>query len=162
MKSSFAILFLISFSCIFSAKIGFLEEPKIEYINGADVSNPDFAKKLEEKLFEEGVFPKTDNKKNTNECLADDATMSEIGITDPDDNQRFAMGKCNPVVFANGVYAARLSTEINCKGLSQNKRKMQEIRMFCGDGICPDKTVTYEEHVMWPVVLVIHSFLFYF
>ncbi|MCQ2820985.1 MAG: hypothetical protein MJ252_27315 [archaeon] len=147
-------IFLICLCFIQNKTIDLLKEKKLIEIEG-DITDPLFVKTLEEKLIEEGVFPKKEEgKSNDGACLADKSVLQEIGINDPDDNQRFIMGKCNPIVFSNGVYAARLSVEMNCKGLSADRKKMQEIRVYCGNAVCTNETKTYEEYVLWPVIMV--------
>lgn len=67
---------------------------------------------------------------------------------DPDDNLRFILGPCNPVLLVPGVYATKLKVELNCKGLSEHERNttLKDIRLYCGYDICLDEEKTKEEH----------------
>ena len=88
-------------------------------------------------------------------CLLDKKTAIEIlkskyGIDNknPDDNLRFILGKCNPVLLVPGVYATKLKVEFNCKGLSTYEKDttLKNIRLFCGNDVCKDESKESEEH----------------
>ena len=89
------------------------------------------------------------------ECLmskkeAEETLFDSYGITDssPDENLRFILGKCNPVLLIPGIYGTKLMVELNCKGIATYERKttLKNIRLYCGDTICSDETKTSEEH----------------
>ena len=92
------------------------------------------------------------------ECLvskSDAKTLlkEKYGITNssPDNNLRFILGKCNPVVLIPGIYASKLLVEVQCKNLAEKERDttLKEIRIFCGDTICSDESVEKEEHPLF-------------
>jgi len=89
------------------------------------------------------------------ECLipskeAEKTLSDNYGITDssPDENLRFILGKCNPVLLIPGIYGTKLMVELNCKGIATYERRtaLKNIRLYCGDTICADETKTSEEH----------------
>ena len=95
------------------------------------------------------------------ECLVDKNTAKtmlkntyEIDTT-PDKNLRFILGKCNPVLLVPGVYATKLVVEVNCKGLYANEKEsnFRNLRIFCGDTVCKDTSVTSEEHPLFVALL---------
>ena len=75
---------------------------------------------------------------------------SEYGITNknPDDNLRFILGKCNPILLIPGVYSTKLVVELNCKGIAKNEKDttLKDIRLYCGLSVCLDESKTSEEH----------------
>lgn len=92
---------------------------------------------------------------NDDNCLlpkkkAVEILKSKYGINNnnPDDNLRFILGPCNPVLLVPGVYATKLKVELNCKGISKNERDttLKDIRLYCGHDICPNEEETNEEH----------------
>ena len=105
---------------------------------------------VEENL--ESIFP-------TNECLmkkkeAEKILQQEYGVkTTPDQNQRFILGKCSPVLLVPGIYANRLRIKINCKGFVKETDKFMDSRIFCGDSICRDKDNEDEEFTIFPSLI---------
>ena len=97
-----------------------------------------------------------EQRKNQNqECLLPNYTAVDIlksnysiNNPNPDDNLRFILGKCSPVLLVPGIYATKLVVEINCKGLSKYERDttLKEIRLYCGYSICKDESNESEEH----------------
>ena len=83
------------------------------------------------------------------ECLipskeAEKILYDSYGVTDssPDENIRFILGKCNPVLLIPGIYGTKLVVELNCKGISTYERRttLKNIRLYCGDTVCADET----------------------
>ena len=97
-----------------------------------------------------------EQRKNQNqECLLPNHTAVgilksnySINNPNPDDNLRFIIGKCSPVLLVPGIYATKLVVELNCKGLSKYERDttLKEIRLYCGYSICKDESNESEEH----------------
>ena len=85
------------------------------------------------------------NKKTAVEILK---SKYNIDNDNPDDNLRFILGPCNPVLLVPGVYATKLKVELNCKGLADNEKDttLKDIHLYCGHIVCPDETKTNEEH----------------
>lgn len=88
-------------------------------------------------------------------CLLDKETAVEIlkskyGINNknPDDNLRFILGRCNPVLLVPGVYATKLKVEFNCKGLSTYEKDttLKNIRIYCGNDVCQYESNESEEY----------------
>ena len=88
-------------------------------------------------------------------CLMDkksaiEVLKNEYGIDNknPDDNLRFILGKCSPVLLVPGVYSTKLKVEFNCKGLATEEKDttLKNIRLYCGNEVCKDESKTSEEH----------------
>ena len=79
----------------------------------------------------------------------------DLDEENPDDNLRFIIGKCSPVLLVPGVYATKLKVEFNCKGLVTEEKytTLKDIRLFCGNYVCKDESKTSEELLFY--------FLFY-
>ena len=75
---------------------------------------------------------------------------SEYGITNknPDDNLRFILGKCSPILLIPGVYSTKIVIELNCKGIATNEKDttLKDIRVYCGYMVCFNEFKTREEH----------------
>lgn len=98
---------------------------------------------------------------DSNECLVTKSEAKNILINDygaessvnPDENQRFILGKCNPVILVNGIFASRLSVSVNCKKLKEKEKdKFKEMRVFCGNKICSNEDEENEEQVIFPAL----------
>ena len=75
-------------------------------------------------------------------------TKYGINNYNPDENIRFLLGKCNPVLLVPGVYATKLVVQLNCKEIA-NKEKdttLKDIRLFCSSTVCPNELEENEEH----------------
>ena len=91
------------------------------------------------------------------ECLvstqeAKSLLSSEYGVsTSPDKRLRFILGKCSPVLLIPGIYATKFIVEIQCKKIAEKERSttLKEIRLFCGDTICPNLSEEKEEHILF-------------
>ena len=70
-----------------------------------------------------------------------------------DDNIRFILGKCNPIIYVPGLYASRLVASINCKVLKLDFLNFVKMRLFCGNTVCIDDTDEIEEYVIFPAIL---------
>ena len=94
---------------------------------------------------------------NGNECLLpnDEAKniLSKNGINgiSPDQNIRFILGKCSPVLLIPGIYATKLRAEFNCKKIANKERDttLKNLRIYCGKTICEDETKESEEHAVF-------------
>lgn len=84
------------------------------------------------------------------EYTAINILKSTYGINNPspDNNIRFLLGTCNPVLLIPGIFATKLMVELNCKGLATQERSttLKDIRLFCGDTVCYNETKIREEH----------------
>lgn len=93
---------------------------------------------------------------DSNECLMSTKEAQKILENDYsiyssqiDDNIKFILGKCNPVLFVPGIYATKLTLRIDCKNFkNENKDRYMEMRVFCGDSICKDNK-NIEEHPLF-------------
>ena len=150
-------LLLISFYQISS-----LEESNSssDYINSFEeledlINTPQFAEYMEEKERDDvelkGLF-------SGNECLMGyyDAVKTleqSYGISNayPDENLRFILGTCNPVLLIPGIYATKLVVEFECKNIASEEKTttLKNLRVYCGDTICNDETKDKEEHPLF-------------
>ena len=97
-----------------------------------------------------------EQRQNQNDgCLLNKKTSIEIlkskyGINNknPDNNLRFILGKCNPVLLVPGVYSTKLKVEFNCKGIAKEEKDttLKNIRLYCGYDVCRDESKKSEEH----------------
>ena len=90
------------------------------------------------------------------ECLISKSDAKEILKTlsisnTVDDNMRFILGKCSPVLLIPGIYATKLMVEVQCKNIALYERTttLKEIRIFCGDTICYNEYTEREEHPLF-------------
>ena len=158
-KKYFSFLFLLFIISI--SKISSLEN---EYINSFAelqelINKPEFQEYLEEKELEEselkGLF-------DGDECLmpkkdAIKVLQESYGLTvsDPDENLRFILGKCNPVLLIPGIYSTKLKVELQCKNIATEEKytTLRDIRLYCGNTICQDETKEREEHAIFMGIL---------
>ena len=131
-----------------------------EYINTFEelqdlVNSPEFEDYLQDKEFEElqlqGLF-------SGNECLMSESNAKKVlkdsyGVTKDkvDENLRFILGKCNPVLLVPGIYATKLVVELKCKNIATEEKAttLKNLRVFCGETLCKDETKDYEEHALF-------------
>ena len=71
---------------------------------------------------------------------------------DIDQNIRFILGKCNPLLYVPPLFASRLVATINCRVFKQNFLQYVKMRLFCQNTVCPDDSNEIEEHVIFPAV----------
>ena len=90
------------------------------------------------------------------ECLVSKSDAKDIlkmlSISNTvDDNMRFILGKCSPVLLIPGIYATKMMVEVQCKNIAQYERTttLKEIRIFCGDTICAKESTEKEEHPLF-------------
>ena len=91
---------------------------------------------------------------NSNECLLEKPIASEVlrnkySINDdnPDENVRFILGRCSPVLLVPGIYSTKLRIEINCNYLSKQERDttFKKLRIYCSDSVCSNESNEHEE-----------------
>ena len=102
------------------------------------------------------------SEETSNECLVSESEAYQIlkekynlnpDYITIDRNIRFILGKCNPIIYAPGLYASRMLATINCPVLKQDFLNFVKMRLFCGDTICKDETNENEEYVIFPAIL---------
>ena len=102
-----------------------------------------------------------DNLGDDNECLIseDEAKiiLKEKYNINPDyinidQNIRFILGKCYPVIYIPALYASRLVATINCPVFKKNFLQFVKMRLYCGNTLCPDETNEIEEYVIFPAI----------
>ena len=74
-----------------------------------------------------------------------------IDNPNPDDNLKFILGKCSPVLLIPGIYATKLVVELQCKSIATEEKSttLRDLRLFCGDTLCKDETKVSEEHALF-------------
>ena len=75
-------------------------------------------------------------------------TNYDIKNSHPDENLRFILGRCSPVLLVPGIYSTKMVVEFNCKGIAKDEKSttLKNIRIHCGDLVCKDETKIKEEH----------------
>jgi hypothetical protein len=111
----------------------------------------------------ESLLNKTNNEKlkNTDECLVSESEARIIlkekyninpDNVDIDQNMRFILGKCHPIIYVPALFASRLVVTINCPVFRKNFLQYVKMRLFCGNTICSDDNNKIEEYVIFPAV----------
>ena len=151
-----SLLLLIFFNSVASIQ----ESNYDDYIHSFEelqdlMNTPRFAEYMEERerdevelqgLFsgEECLMPKSD---------AINTLKNSYGVSNsnPDDNLRFILGKCNPVLLIPGIYATKLVVELECKNIATEERTttLKNLRLYCGDSLCDDESKVREEHPLF-------------
>ena len=97
----------------------------------------------------------------SNDCLVSESEAYKIlkekynlnpDYINIDQNIRFILGKCNPIIYIPGLYASRMLATINCPVLKNDFLNFVKMRLFCGDTICKDETNENEEYVIFPSI----------
>ena len=165
MNSKTIILFPFLF-LIFLYQINAIEESNSsnDYINSFEeledlIKTPRFAEYIADKEREEvelqGLF-------SGNECLMEyyeaiNTLQKSYGIsnTNPDNNLRFILGKCNPVLLIPGIYATKLIVELECKNIATEEKSttLKNLRVYCGNSLCKNETKVKEEHSLFLAAL---------
>ena len=142
------LIFLFNISLSFSETPNFFRSSKVN-LNLKDIL---YEQSKEEKLSDE----------TANECLVSESEAYQIlkekynidaDYVKIDQNLRFILGKCNPVIYVPGLYASRMVATINCPVLKLDFLNFVKMRLFCGDTICKDETNENEEYVIFPAIL---------
>jgi len=145
----------ISFSRIF---IIFINFTLFQFINchffKSEKMDIDLKEMLREQINQEKLG-------DTNECLVSEEEakiiLKEKYKLNPDNieidqNIRFILGKCYPILYIPALYASRMVATINCPVLKKDFLHFVKMRLFCGNTICADETKTYEEYVIFPSI----------
>ena len=97
----------------------------------------------------------------SNDCLVSESEAYKIlkekynlnpDYINIDQNIRFILGKCNPIIYIPGLYASRMLATINCPVLKNDFLNFVKMRLFCDDTICKDETNENEEYVIFPSI----------
>ena len=141
--SSFILFFIIDLSIITMINTHFFKSKKMEI---------DIKELLLEQIEQEKLG-------RSNECMISESEARIIlkekyninpDYIDIDENIRFILGKCYPIVYAPGLYASRIVATINCPVLKKDFMHFVKMRLFCSNTICANETNTYEEYVIFP------------
>ena len=98
---------------------------------------------------------------DSNDCLISESEARIIlkekyninpDYIDIDQNIRFILGKCNPVIYVPGLYASRMVATINCPVFKKDFLHFVKMRLFCGETVCGNEENTYEEYVIFPAI----------
>ena len=96
------------------------------------------------------------------ECLMPKSDVVKVlsqsyGIANksPDENLRFILGKCYPVLLIPGIYATKMVLELEYKKIATLERTttFKNLRLFCGKTLCPDETKQREEHLLFMALM---------
>ena len=154
-KSKLVYLLIISSLILINTLEGDENRESMTYEEYMELINtPDFKEFIEQYENDEIILEASGG----DECLMpkNDAVniLSEsygISNSNPDDNLRFILGKCNPILLVPGIYATKLVVELQCKNIATEERKttLKNLRLYCGDSLCKDETVIKEEHPLF-------------
>ena len=119
------------------------------------INNPEFIDYMENKEFEElvlkGLFDGDECLMPKNEAINTLKNSYGISNSNPDENLRFVLGKCNPVLLVPGIYATKFVAEFQCKNIAAYEKSttLKNLRLYCGDTICKDEAKDREEHALF-------------
>jgi len=156
------LLFLIILSLFI--QINTIEENLTQKIYTHDelvelINSPEFQAYKEEMQYEDlelqSLFGGDDclmPKKDAEKVLSQSYKISK---KNPDENLRFILGKCNPVLMIPGIYATKMMVELQCKNIASHERSttLKNLRLFCGKSLCPDETKIREEHPLFMALM---------
>ena len=103
-----------------------------------------------------------ENSLTEKECLMpkDDSIntlINSYGINNPnpDENLRFILGKCSPVLLIPGIYSTKFVAEFQCENIATYEKDttLKNLRVYCGDSVCQDETKELEEHALFMGIL---------
>lgn len=81
--------------------------------------------------------------------------LSESSTQNLNNERKFILGKCNPVLFVAGFLGVRLTASVNCRNLVLDPEKLYELRYFCGRAVCKEAFFggyDIEEYTLWPAL----------
>ena len=112
-----------------------------EYVDEREINEIEL-----ESLFsgEECLMPK-------NKAIKELKDSYGISNSNPDNNLRFILGKCNPVLLIPGIYATKFVVELECKNIATEERTttLKNLRLYCGKSLCSDESKDREEHPLF-------------
>ena len=144
LRTQFILIFLVNISIFYCSKQNFFRNIDLQGI------------------IEENEKQKNLSSDDTDGCLVSKSEAYKIlkekynlnpDYINIDDNIRFILGKCNPIIYVPGLYASRLVASINCKVLKLDFLNFVKMRLFCGNTVCIDDTDEIEEYVIFPALL---------
>ena len=113
-------------------------------------------------IFSEHKRQSAFSEETKNECLVSESEAYTIlkekynlnpDYINIDQNIRFILGKCNPIMYVPGLYASRMVATINCQVLKQDFLNFVKMRLYCGNTVCIDDSDEIEEYVLFPSIL---------
>ena len=144
LRTQFILIFLVNISIFYCSKQNFFRNIDLQ------------------EIIEENEKQKNLSSDDTDGCLVSKSEAYKIlkekynlnpDYINIDDNIRFILGKCNPIIYVPGLYASRLVASINCKVLKLDFLNFVKMRLFCGNTVCIDDTDEIEEYVIFPALL---------
>ena len=144
LRTQFILIFLVNISIFYCSKQNFFRNIDLQ------------------EIIEENEKQKNLSSDDTDGCLVSKSEAYKIlkekynlnpDYINIDDNIRFILGKCNPIIYVPGLYASRLVASINCKVLKLDFLNFVKMRLFCGNTVCIDDTDEIEEYVIFPAIL---------
>ena len=144
LRTQFILIFLVNISIFYCSKQNFFRNIELQ------------------EIIEENEKQKNLSSDDTDGCLVSKSEAYKIlkekynlnpDYINIDDNIRFILGKCNPIIYVPGLYASRLVASINCKVLKLDFLNFVKMRLFCGNTVCIDDTDEIEEYVIFPALL---------
>jgi len=116
-----------------------------DFIQDEVLKNQEFEKSSKRVIFDE----------NEADHCYDIPNVSESSKEDFNNERKFILGKCNPVLFVAGFLGVRLTASVNCRNLVLDPEKLYELRYFCGKAVCKEAFFggyDIEEYTLWPAL----------
>lgn len=109
-----------------------------------EILNQDKFEKATRKIFE-----------NDHDHCYNIPNISQSSLLNLNNERKFILGKCNPVLFIAGFLGVRLTASVNCLNLVTDPEKLYELRYFCGRSVCKEAFFggyDIEEYTLWPAL----------
>lgn len=122
-----------------------LSKNEKDFIQDEVLNKQKFEKFTKSKIFENNEIDHCYNIPN----------LSESSKTNLNNERKFILGKCNPVLFVAGFLGVRLTASVNCRNLVLDPQKLYELRYFCGKAVCKEAFFggyDIEEYTLWPAL----------
>ena len=156
------LLFLIIFSLFIQintieenlTKMIYTQEELVELINSKEFQA--YKEEMQNEDLElQGLFGGDECLMPKNDAVKVLSQSYGISNKSPDENLRFILGKCYPVLMIPGIYATKLVVELQCKNIATKERTttLKNLRLFCGKTLCPDETKIREEHPLFMALM---------
>ena len=97
-----------------------------------------------ENIDDEILLGSSSSELDSESCLLSSEETTKIlkekyGINEnaPQDELKFIVGKCHPVILVPGMLSTKLQVRIDCKGLySEEKEIFKKVKLYCGKAVC--------------------------
>ena len=116
-----------------------------------------FACKFEYEQFDEEKENFEDFNLTSTQCQASDKDIEDYlkqhnieYNQKKDQNLRFILSPCSPIVLVPGIYSTKLKVKINCRDLKRHDKDLyKKIKFYCSKYVCSDELDRSENRYLW-------------